>query len=338
LKIVYRQLGNQLQAGLEAVYLVAGEEPLLVAEALDQVREAARTQGFEERELHVVDRSYRWPELGTRSDNLSLFAARKILELRMSSPRPGDAGSKALRALAENPQADRLVLIGIMAKLDASVARSAWVKSIEKFGVRVDIWPIARAELPQWVRGRARKSGLEFTSDAAELLADRVEGNLLAADQEIRKLAMTQSAATITEDDVIAAVASNARFDVFGLTDAVLAGDSVRALRILAGLRAEGVQPTLVGWALTRELTLLARLAEVGRGLDDKLMLRYGVWQRRQPLVRAALRRFTVTQLAILLDRAALTDEIVKGARFGRPWESITALVMASLDPGRLAA
>lgn len=335
MKIAARQLARHLDEALAPSYLIAGDEPLLVAEAADRVRAAARAAGFDERELHVVDRSFRWNELEADAGNLSLFGSRKLVELRLPSPRPGDAGARTLRALAEDPQPDRLLLVTIGARLDASAAKSVWAKSLEKSGVLVEVWPVDRAELPRWIRERAAALELELTSSAAELLADRVEGNLLAADQELQKLALTSDAGAVDESAILAAVANSARFDVFRLTDAVVAGDGARAVRVLTALKREGAQPALVGWALAREIGLLARLkfaVEAGESLDAALG-RQRVFRRRQPAVKRAVGRYSWPALKQLLTRAAETDATIKGAAPGRPWDALTALVAATLTP-----
>jgi DNA polymerase-3 subunit delta len=328
LKVPLRQLPRQLERALAPAYLIAGAEPFLVDQALEQVRAAARAAGFAERELHVVDRSFRWADLQARSSNLSLFASRRILELRMASSRPGEDGGAALSELAEGGDPDRLLIVAVGAKLDA---RASWVKAFEEHGVLVEVWPVERGELPEWIAARARQLGVELSAEAAELLADRVEGNLLAADQEIRKLALTLPGHAVGEAEILAAVSSSARFDVFRLSDAVLAGDAARALRVLAGLRAEGVEPTLVSWALCREITLLARIsyAQTHGENVDKALARLAVWRRRQPAVKQAVRRYTAPRIAQLLRRAADVDSVIKGAALGRPWEALTALVLA---------
>jgi DNA polymerase-3 subunit delta len=339
LKIPHRQLAAQLKTGVAPVYLVAGEEPLLVAEALEQIREAAKRAGFAERELHVADRGFRWSELESQSDNLSLFAMQKIVELRLQSPRLGDAGSKTVKALIEKRDPDRLLLLGVMAKLEADVARTAWVKAVEKEGVRVEIWPIGRAELPRWISARAAKYHVRLTPPAVELLADRAEGNLLAADQELVKLGLTHAGATVDEAAILEAVSDSSRFDVFALSDAVLAGDAVRALKILAGLKAEGAQPALICWSLSRDFGLLTKLtfAAAGGGLDGAFR-QCGVWPRRQPLVKAALRRLGPKQWSALLVRAAQLDQLVKGIGTGSAWDAITDIVMRAVGPVRRVA
>ncbi len=338
MKIAYRQLAGHLNSELARVYLIAGEEPLLVDEALAAVREAAERAGFAERELHVVDRSFRWAELESQADNLSLFASRKLLELRLSSPRIGDAGSRAARELIEHVSDDQLVLIGIHARLDSATVRLAWIKAVERHGVRVEVWPVERRELPRWVAARARRHGIRLQSSAVELLAERAEGNLLAVDQELTKLALIEPGGEFDEAAVAAAVGESARFDVFRLSDALLAGDARRALRVLAGLRAEGVAPPLVAWALAREIgTLAAVRFAIDAGTDPQHAMRsHGIWPRRQPLVQSALRRLPKDRLAGLLRAAARADRASKGAQQGTgPWEAITELVLAAVLPGR---
>jgi DNA polymerase-3 subunit delta len=320
---------------LSQAYLVAGDEPLLVDEALEAIRSNARAAGFTSRELHVVDRSFRWAELETGADNLSLFATRKIVELRMQSPRPGDAGSRTIAALAERDDPDRLLLVGVGEKLDSAAAKTAWVKAIEKRGVLVEVWPIERGELPSWVRQRATAAGLKLTPAAAQLLAERVEGNLLAADQEIKRLALTAHGEAVDEAEVLESVANHSRFDVFALSDAVLAGEAARAFKILWGLRAEGVAPVLISWALSRDIGLLSRLDYAVRHGDnlDGAILSHGVWRRRQPLVKQAARRFKTRELATLLKQSAQVDAALKGVFPAEPWATLTGLLVAMLSP-----
>ena len=339
MKLQARQLTRHLTQQLASVYVVTGDEPLLVLQALEEIRTRARRDGFAQRDHYVVERSFKWRDLQAGADNLSLFSSRRIIELRLPTPRPGDLGARTLRALIERPDPDRLLLIATT-KLDAAAARSAWMKCVEQHGVVVQVWPIDRPELPGWIRRRAANSGLDLTVPAAELLADRVEGNLLAADQEIQKLVMLLGEGRADEAAVLEAVASNTRFDVFGLTDAILSGDARRAMRVLDGLRTEGVEPALVSWAISRDLCLLARLkaaALAGEGEASSLS-RHRVWQRRQPLVKHALRRFEPNQLTRLLARASEVDTVIKGVLRGSPWDELIRLVMATLDPNSLQA
>lgn len=335
MKLPLRQLSRHLEKGLAPTYLVAADEPLLVAEATDRIRRAARDAGFAERELHFVERGFRWDALESGADNLSLFAAKRIVELRMNSPRPGEAGARSIRALAESDDSDRLVIIAVGAKLDSNAARSVWARTIEKHGVIVEIWPVDRGELPRWIAERATGLGLRLRADAVELLADRVEGNLLAADQELRKLALTVGTGEVGLQEILDAVAQSARFDVFRLSDALVAGSAARALAVLAGLRAEGAAPPLILWAIGREVSLLARLKYAERtGEDlDRAMGKAGVWRRRQPALKRAVNRLEWPELVAALRLVASVDRAIKGLEHAPPWEALTELVLAIVEP-----
>ena len=337
MKLPLNQLSSHLDRGLSRLYLVAADEPLLVAEATDDIRRSALGRGFGERSVHFVERGFRWEQLATEGANLSLFSSRRILEIRMGSPRPGDSGAKALRALAESDDPDLLVIVSIQEKLDGNAQKSVWLKSIEQQGVVVDIRPVHRADLPRFIATRAKRKGLTLEGNAAELLADRVEGNLLAADQELTKLALIVDDGRVDAAAVERAVAMSARFDVFRLSDAVLAGDLARALTVLDGLRSEDVHPTLVMWALSREIMQLAELkhaAAKGRSLDQ-VMGRLRIWQTRQPIVKRALARYSDAGLSRLLTEAARTDRAIKGLERAPVWETVTDLVLDLLLPSR---
>jgi DNA polymerase-3 subunit delta len=334
LKVPFRQLDSHLNRSLAKVYLVAGDEPLLVDEALEQVRAAAMRAGFSSRELHTADRSFKWVDLLAGADNLSLFATRKIVEIRLATPKPGDDGSETIAALCERDDPDTLVIVAVGEKL-GQASRSTWVKAIEQHGAVVEIWPIERGELPRWIQQRAAAVKLKLTPGAAQSLAERVEGNLLAADQEIKRLALTAAGREIDEAEVLEFVANNSRFDVFALADAVLAGETGRTFKILSGLRAEGVHPVQISWVLNRDISLLSRLEYAVRHGDnlEGALMRSGVWQRRQPLVKMALAKFKAARLKALLAEAARVDAALKGVFPAEPWTTLTDLLVALLRP-----
>jgi len=334
LKVPFRQLDRHLTDRLAKVYLVAGDEPLLVDEALEQVRAAAMRAGFSSRELHTADRSFKWVELLAGADNLSLFATRKIVEIRLATPKPGDEGSETIAALCERDDPDTLVIVAVGEKL-GQASRSTWVKAIEQHGALVEIWPIERGELPRWIQQRAAGIKLKLKAGAAQALAERVEGNLLAADQEIKRLALTAAGREIDEAEVMEFVANNSRFDVFALADAVLAGETGRTFKILSGLRAEGVHPVQISWVLNRDISMLSRLEYAVRHGDnlEGALLRSGVWQRRQPLVKKALTKFKAPRLKALLAEAARVDAALKGVFPAEPWTTLTDLLVALLRP-----
>jgi DNA polymerase III subunit delta len=290
--------------------------------------------GFTSRELHTADRSFKWADLLAGADNLSLFATRKIVEIRLATPKPGDEGAETIEALCEREDPDTLVIVAVGEKLGAA-SRSNWVKAIEQHGAFVEIWPIDRTELPRWIQQRARNLRLKLTQAAAQSLAERVEGNLLAADQEIKRLALTAAGREVDEAEVLEFVANNSRFDVFALADAVLAGETGRAFKILSGLRAEGVHPVQISWVLNRDISLLARLEYAVRHGDnvDGALLRSGVWRRRQPLVKQALAKFKAARLKALLAEAARVDAALKGVFPAEPWTTLTDLLIALLRP-----
>jgi DNA polymerase III, delta subunit len=326
-KISGDNLNTALAKGVGHIYLVSGDEPLLVNEAADAIRAKARAQGFTERELHVVERGFDWQALLSGSRALSLFAERKILEIRLSGA-PGEQGADVLVSLAADPSPDTLVLV-ITGKLDGRTLNSRWVNAIDKHGVVVQVWPVELARLPAWIRERLARHGLKADPAAAALLAERVEGNLLAAHQEVEKLALLMPQGTITAEAVVDAVADSARFDVLQLGEAAMRGQIARALRILDGLHGEGVEPTLVLWALNKDLQWIARaqaLMRNGRSADMAMNALY-VWRPRQAAMKLALNRLTATDVRGLLMDAANVDRAIKGALRSDPWIELEALV-----------
>ncbi|MCF5632714.1 DNA polymerase III subunit delta, partial [Pseudomonas syringae] len=263
MKLAPAQLGKHLQGTLAPVYVISGDDPLLCQEAADAIRAAARQQGFDERQVFSADASFDWGTLLQAGASMSLFAERRLLELRLPSGKPGDKGAAALMEYCARPAEDTLLLISLP-KLDGSAQKTKWGKALIEGAQTqfVQIWPVDIGQLPQWIRQRLSQAGLAATQDAVELIAARVEGNLLAAAQEIEKLKLMAEEGQITVETVQAAVADSARFDVFGLTDAVLNGEAAHALRMLEGLRGEGVETPVILWALTRELRALANMSQ----------------------------------------------------------------------------
>ncbi|MBZ0070301.1 MAG: DNA polymerase III subunit delta [Gammaproteobacteria bacterium] len=323
------QLAQHLQQHLAPIYLIHGDELLLVQEAVDVIRAAARARDYADREVLTVERDFDWNRLTEASNNLSLFAERRILEVRLPTGKPGDAGGKALRAYAARPAEDTLLLI-ISGKLDAQQRKSKWVTDLEAAGVGVPVWPVDARALPAWIRARMRAAGLQPTPAAVDLLAERIEGNLLACAQEIDKLALLVGEGPVDAAAVTAAVADSARFDVFGLVDSALAGEPGRSLRMLVGLRGEGVEPVLVVWALARELRSLAAMAwETAHGESPgQVMARHRVWKARQGPIGKALTRHRLDTWLDLLRRCAHLDQMVKGQAPGNVWDELVQLCL----------
>lgn len=324
------RLPARLQRGLDPIYLVYGDETLLVEEATDQIRAAARAAGFVDRQVFHVDPGFSWSGLLAASSEQSLFAERKLLDLRLHSGRPGEEGARVLRRLCAEAHADTLLLV-TAPRLDAGSRRSKWFQALEKAGTVVACWPIADRQLPGWLEQRLQRAGLDVEPDALALLVDRVQGNLLAAAQEVERLTLYATEGRVTVDTVAASVGDSSRFDVFTLVDRALAGHSGPALRSLRGLQAEGTEAPVVLWALTRELRLLYRAAlagEQGQNID-RMLASARVLGRRQPLIKGALRRLSGRQLGTLLRRAAQVDRAIKGAAGEDPWRRMEDLVLA---------
>lgn len=306
---------------LASAYLVSGDEDLLVGEAVDALRAAARQAGYTEREVHFPERAADWSSLVASSASMSLFGDRRILEVRFSG-KAGKEGGATLARLIESADPDTLLLV-VTPRLDPSTQNTAWVKAMEARGAWLPVWPIGPRQLESWLTQRCRAAGLEPTSDAIALLAARVEGNLLAAQQEIAKLALLLPAGRMDAEAVLAAVVPSSRFDVFALGEAVVTGDAARALRIVAGLRGEGVEPTLVLWSVTRELRHLWSLK---RGEDPAR--RPG--PRLPPSQLAALERArpraAKLPFARLTSRALRADRMIKGRLAGDPWDELSLL------------
>ncbi|MCH7830772.1 MAG: DNA polymerase III subunit delta [Proteobacteria bacterium] len=330
MKIQFNQLSSHLMKSLAPCYLVTGDEHLLVDEALDAIRKAARERGFTSRELHVTGVGFDWNALWAATANLSLFAEKRIVELRLPTGKPGKAGGQAIVDLVEQ-SGQELLFIVTGPKLDKSSSASKWAKTIDKKGVSLPIWPIGVRALPAWIASRMRAAGLQPDQEAVSLLADRVEGNLLAADQEIEKLRLLLGAGKVSAQDVNDAVANSSRYDVYKLTDSALAGDARRCVKILGGLRAEGVEPVIVIWALTRELRTLVILDDaVRQGADlGGAMQKSGVWRNRQTLVRSCIGRHQHGDFHKMLKATGRADAAAKGQRAGDPWQLATDVVVS---------
>jgi DNA polymerase-3 subunit delta len=316
LKLTPDSLTPHLAQALLPAYLISGDEPLLAGEAADAVRARARAAGFTERNVHFIERAADWNDVRASCASLSLFGARRVVEVRLATARPGAAGNETLPALLGADDPDTLLLV-LTPRLDREAQSAEWVRAIETRGAWVQVWPVDTKHLAGWLRGRARRLGLEVNDEALALLAARTEGNLLAAHQELSKLALLAPGKALTSDGVLASVADSARFDVFQLGEAVLAGDSARAQRVLTGLRAEGTEPTLALWALTRALRDTWGALQGGGPAG---------WQRQSAALAQALRRAPRLSFAALAQRASRADRMIKGRLDGDAWDELALL------------
>ncbi len=327
-----KQLGAD---GLKPVYLIAGAEHLLVIEAADALRMRAKALGCLERDVLDVEAGFDWNRLANAGQSLSLFASRKLIDLRLPSGKPGKDGAAALAEFCAAPPPDTVLMV--TANDWSKKHEGVWSSAIERAGVYLPVWPLKREELPDWIAARAATRGLSLDADAVALLAARVEGNLLAAAQEIDKLALLHAGQTLDAQTLEASVADDARYDVFRLADAALAGDVPRALHIVAGLRAEGEELIpMLGWILT-QLRVLARVSSAAN--PEAALRGENIWPAsRSTLFQRALRNGVRGHWERCLAQAGQVDRIVKGRGEGDAWREFERLIAAIAAPRRAAA
>ncbi len=330
------QLAAALKKGPAPVYVVSGDEPLLVDEAAAQIREALRGQGVGERRAFEAGAGFGWAEWLAGFDSLSLFAERRLVELRLPTGKPGVEGGKALEAWCANPPAETFLLV-LLPRLDRAGQSAKWFAALERAGAVVTPYPPGLEQLPAWIGERLARHGLKADRETLAWLAARVEGNLLAAHQEIEKLALLLPPGPVGLAQAREAVTDVARYDVGDLAEALLRQDPVRYCRILDGLRAEGEGAPLVLWVLANEIRTLYRLA-AGLARGETLAALYGqmrIWESRQAQLGRALKRLTLAQLARALGQAARADRAAKGLAREDAWELMRQTGLGLMGPAR---
>jgi DNA polymerase-3 subunit delta len=327
MKLRADQLSGALAKALSPVYAICGDEPLLTDEAAALVREAARKSGVDERQSFQVETGFNWGNWVAGFDSLSLFSSRRLVELRLPTGKPGVEGGKTLEAWCNQPPSDTTLMV-LLPRADRAMQQSKWYGALEKAGVTVHITPPTPEQLPAWIGGRLGRHGLKADRETLAFLASRVEGNLLAAHQEIEKLALLLPPGELDLESARNAVTDVARYDAGDLPEAFLKGDAVRYCRIIDGLEAEGETPILALWLLSQELRTLYRLAaglQAGEPLPA-LMRENRVWDSRQPLVARALKQFKIADLGLALRLAGRVDRVSKGLLRENAWAMLKQL------------
>jgi DNA polymerase-3 subunit delta len=327
------QLETQLAKALASVYVLHGDEPLLALEAADAIRAAARKQGCTEREVFTAERGFDWSELAQAGASQSLFGDRKIVELRIPTGKPGTQGSAAIAEYCKHLGKENVTLVSLP-RLRKDDQGSRWFGALAAAGVVVDVYPVDHSRLPDWIGARLARQGQRATAEVLAFLAERVEGNLLAAHQEVQKLGLLLAEGELSAVQVSEVVANVARYDAYDCAAALLAGDAVRYVRVLDGLRGEGESPVFIVWALGEELRALSRIQQglaAGRPIEQ-LLRENRVWGERQGLVRAAARRLAPPALARALAHAARIDRAAKGVGAGEPWDEFVTLGLELLN------
>jgi len=324
------KLQDHLKRELAAVYLVSGDEPLQQGECRDAILAAARSAGHTTRQVIEAGSGFDWQQLTAEAAAFSLFAEKKIIDLRITSGKPGAEGSKALNAYCQDLPPDTLLLL-TLPKIDRQQQNSKWFKAIDAVGAVVQVWPIEPQRLPGWIERRLQSVGIQPSREAVQMLTDRVEGNLLAARQEIEKLLLLHGPGPLDAGQLSAAVMHSARYDIFELVDSALRGETERCIQILDGLRGEGLAPTLALWALHREARSMAQMsADIAKGLSpDRAISRAKVFSKRTGLVRQALSKLRTAQWLDLLDLCHQADAAIKGVGSQQPWLLLEEMVLA---------
>lgn len=316
---------------LKPLYVIHGEEDLLRVEALDVLRQAARQQGYLNREVYSADSaSFDWQELLHAAGSMGLFADLKLLEIHIPGGKPGKTGGDALQELAGRLPEDTAVVL-MLPKLERAQMQAKWFAALAKHGVVLEAKAVSGAALPQWIQGRLKQAGLEIEADALSLFAERVEGNLLAAKQEIDKLALLHPRGHLLNmADAEAAVANVARFDVFQLAGAWMSGDAARTARLLEGLEADGEEPVMLLWALAEDIRILIRLTAALKQGQSVQSVRNSLrlWGDKQTLAPMAVRRISIARLLAALQDCAKIDCMIKGAEVGNAWAEFKHLTL----------
>jgi DNA polymerase-3 subunit delta len=333
MKIKAQQLDTHLRRGAAALYWITGNDPLLMQESADSVRHYFGKQGYADRETMDIDKRFTWNSFSHSVSNLGLFSEKKLFDLRLSSAKLEEAGKSALQHYLTDPNPDYKILIS-SPKLESATLNAKWFKLIETAGVVVQIWPLKPNEFAGWLRRRLQAEGISADPDALALLADKVEGNLLAAKQEIEKLKLLsnpdQQNITLDANTVMQVVADSSRYSVYNLVDSALLGDSVKSLKILGGLKNEGIFPLVILGAITRELrSLLPMLEKIEEGQTPNGVIQSArVWFNRKAAVGSALGRVKTPQIWDLLEHARLIDQSIKGLSLSNPWVELSLLIL----------
>jgi DNA polymerase-3 subunit delta len=324
----FEQLEAHLSRELRPLYAIHGDEPLLALEAADAIRARARAGGFSERVVLAAERGFHWGELAASGANRSLFGDKKLIELRLATGKPGADGAAAIEAFCGNLPPDALTVV-TLPRLDKAGQASSWFRALERQGIVVNVYPVERSRLPEWIAARLARHKQRASAETLQFLADCVEGNLLAAHQEIQKLGLLLPAGELEFEAVRAAVMNVARYDALKLTEAMLSGERARLARMLEGLRGEGEAPPRVLWILAEEIRAIARVQNgiaAGRALADVLR-EARVWgDARQTLVGRAARKLPRAALLAALEHAAKVDRVVKGIVKGDAWDELLQL------------
>lgn len=316
------------------VYFITGDEPLQLGELADAIRQAARNSGFENREIISVDTGFEWSRFTFSADSFSIFADKKIIDLRLPTGVPGADGSKAITAYCERLPKDTVLLIS-SGKIPSSAFKFRWLEALDRVGVVIQVWPLEGQDLINWLQNRLQRHGLYAEIEGLRIIASRIEGNLLAAAQEVEKLFVLYGSGKLSNQQIFEAVADSSKYDVFKLVDSVLTCDVNRILKLLSSLRSEGITAPVVLWSLTREARVLINIKQaLSQGQHKESVFKNNqIWDKNKQLVSNALNRLTDHDLNAALVLCAKADRQIKGQQKGDFWETmlVICLTLASI-------
>lgn len=328
MNIRYEQLAKQLQQELKPLYLITGDEPLIIQESGDAIRNAAYKAGYTNRKVFHVDADFKWEELFYCSNAISLFAEKNILELRFTK-KPDKHDCAALLSYAQTATNNNILII-TTPKLDKRAQNQKWFQAINDVGITIAIWAISAEQLPSWIKNRMQQQGLAAQQEAVTLLAELVEGNLLAANQEITKLSLIYQTNKITAKMITDAVSSSSRYNIFNLIDTTLKGEASHAIHIIHELKSEGVHALAIIWGLSQELRKLVKIksaVEQGQSLNQAMQAQ-GIWHNKQAMTSKALSHLSLNMLKHINLAIASADQTTKGMSNGKVWDQLEAIIM----------
>ena len=331
MRVNAEQLASQLQKGLLPVYLVFGDEQMLVEESADEVRQKARQLGANERQVWHVEGRFDWSQIQWQEQTMSLFDSQRLLEVRLPSGSPGKEGGEAFRRFVDNPPQDTTLLI-ISGKIDSRSQKSKWFNELDRVGATIPVWPVDMANLPRWITQRLKQRSLTSSPAVAGLIAERVEGNLFAAAQEIEKLVLLCPDGQVSEETILASVADNARFQAFGLMDTVFKGQAAKIPRMINQLKSEGNDILAIFSAVSWSLHRMVDMAfELNQGTQIEQVFRAQkppIWDKAKPITRQALERHDAKKWQQFLQQMAEIDQAAKGTVSKCPWTLLESLCL----------
>lgn len=326
MRIRPEQLSQHIAKQLLPLYLVSGDEPLLVQQATDQIKKAAKNAEHIDHQIFHVDKQFDWNLILEETESLSLFGEKKLLDIRLPSAKPGDQGAKVLQKLSAETHPDNLILI-TCGKLDKASLNRKWAKALDQAGAIIQIWPVSMEQFPNWLKQNLKNEGLPSSPDVIEFISSKTEGNLLAASQEITKLKLLSASQPLSLPEIREAIADSTRYDVFSLCDESLKGKTSHALKILSGLREEGIEPILILWALTRDIRVLLEL--INNPANEKTIFRkHRIFGNHQSLLLQSYSRFPSKAIHQMLELCHQADLSIKGLNKTPFWELMINLIL----------